>query len=199
MPVKIIFSFLIAFGLFNELQAQLGKRILNRTKNEVEYKVNKKVDEKVDKTIDKGINEVDTLLTGKKPKTTQKEPPKPPVDPQKPTTEKEKNTSVANQLNDNTTFTDPHTPNMYAQQMNTDWVSDVIFTNIKCSKGKQQVEKKLTGTKGIKSVSTNINTGELSVAYFPNQISYAGILDIISKLNFDADSKKAAAAVNSCQ
>lgn len=197
--IKVILLFMVACGLSLGLHAQIGKRILNRAKNSAEHKVNSKIDEKVDKTVDKTINEIDTLLTGKKSNPTDKETTRQPVEPQPPIKEKE-NTSVANpSTTENTTLSSLPTPNLYAQQMNTEWVSDVIFTNIKCDKGKRSVEKKLSAMKGIKSVSINITNGELSISYFANEIAYNTIINTINQLYFIADGKAPAGNKDGCQ
>lgn len=196
MAIKKFYILAFFCMAYTGLHAQIGKRILNRTKNNAEYKINKKIDEKVDKTVDKGVNELDTLLTGKKSK--EQEPAKPPVESQ-PSTPKTANTpSDVNPPAENSVTQLP-TPNRYAQQMNTEWVTDIIFTNIKCDKGKRAVEKKLTSIKGVKSVSINITNGELSISYFASEIAYHTIIHTINQLYFMADGKAPSGNKDGCQ
>ena len=199
MKLIVTTILICACSLPIRLYAQIGKRILDRTKNNTTYKINKKIDETVNKTIDKGINEIDTLLTGKKTKKTEKEPSKQPVESPIQTEQKQSTSTASIQTNDNTTIASLPTPNKYAQQMNTEWINDVIFTNIKCSKGKKAVEKKLGSLKGIKLASVNISNGELTIAYYSKDVSYDTIFNTINQLNFIADGKPAANNKDGCK
>lgn len=189
----------LACGLSTVLWAQPGKRILNRAKNSAEHKVNSKVDQAVDKTVDKGVNELDTLLSGKKSKTPASEPPKPPAPPPSTGTPTNNTSPAVGPAPDTGAVQSLPGPNTYARQMNTAWVSDLIFTNITCEKGKRTVEKKLGSLKGVRSAQVNVTNGELAISYFPAEVSYNRIIEVIQECFFEADGRPVPAGKNGCQ
>lgn len=185
---------LVILSCFSSLSAfsQFGKKILEHTKKETEYRINKKVEEKIDKTVETGVNKADTLLTGKKRKKPIPETSNKPVQPGKTGTENLGNPETGNNE------LPLSTKNEYAKQVNTEWITEIIFTNINCEKGSKAVQKKLTGTAGVKKVSINLSTGEVSIFYSPAETTYQQLTAIINSLHFTADGKVSQSGKNGC-
>ena len=77
----------------------------------------------------------------------------------------------------------------------------VIQTNIFCDAGRKKVESMLKKQDGIFDVKTNIQSGELSVRYSSDGISYTSLLNLINAEGFiaDGDKPKAGTPANPCK
>jgi copper chaperone CopZ len=195
--MRQLILFITACSLSLGLHAQIGKRILNRAKSSAEHKVNSKIDKKVDETVDKGINEVDTLLTGKKKpeKEVEKKQSQTNSDPQPIIKSNNQNTSV----NPDTVYKPTESTNSFALRMNSENTFITIFTNCNCEGGKKKMETALRKLSGVSSTSVDITTGSCQIAYAMNKVKYTELISTINNLGFEADGSPAASGKTGCK
>lgn len=190
--------FITVCSLSLGLHAQIGKRILNRAKNSAEHKVNSKIDRKVDETVDKGINEVDTLLTGKKKAEKQTEDKQSQsTSPSPQSTIKAPNQNTV--ANADTVYRATESANSFALRMNSENTIIIIFTNCHCEGGKKKMETALRKLNGLSSTSVDITTGSCQIAYTMNKVKYTELISTINNLGFEADGSPAASGKTGCK
>ena len=173
--MKKIFILMIVLFCTKSNYAQFGKDLLDRAKESAK----RKTDQKIDQSIDKGLDKTDDI--GKKKK------------------KKKKGEDAPAQTAGNET-TEAGTPAASSESSIAvgEGSETIIQTNITCAAGKKKAEETLKKQDGVFEAGVDISTGELTIRYSSDGTSYTTLLEIINKLGFDADGKKATGS-NPCK
>jgi hypothetical protein len=175
---------LVIFTYSLTAQAQGWKDKLNQVKQHTQEKFNQKINEKTDKAIDKSADKLEDVITGKK------------KDKNSTTSSTDKSNSSNNDSpNSNNTEvenSESETANNSNEEATaTSIVEWSIQTDIKCTKGKDLVQKKLDDLDIFSSIVIDESSGKIYITPSGNQSDSKKIaIDTINGLGFTAEGKK---------
>jgi len=170
MKYILLLSLLLSGQL---LQAQFGKKVLNKAKETAE----RKTEQKTDDAINKGVDKVEEAVTGKK---------------------KTKETGATGNEGANSGSTGSSSNDVTAGAANADG-EFIIKTNITCATGKTKMETLLRDADGVNSVSIDSGTGKLYLAAAGNNEIYNNAIELIRANGFTADGKKPTKQIPTCK
>ncbi len=159
------------------VNAQFGKKILNKAKESAE----RKADQKTDEAINKGVDKIDSVITGKK---RERKPGK---------------SRNENETNESTSENNSTNNNEAVENIEPTFKEIIVKTNIRCETGKKKLETILRNADGVISAMIDNDNGNLYLSS-ENEDVPDKVIELIRQNGFEANGKKPSnPIVNPCK